>query len=118
MIPCIVPDQDGILAPLFILVVERLDQLCQEQHHGVLVGVGLEKSCVELALTIKSYYQSDSRAHLFCWKTVVNALALPTPPSVVCRVDPGFVDVDKLLAPFQKLQKLKSTLLSLNEAPL
>ena len=114
----VVPDEDGVLPPLSILVIERPDQLSQEELHGVLVRVGLEEGAVDLGLAVQGEDERDPGADLLGGEAVAHALALPAPPPVVSRAHPGLVDVDEPLPRLPELEELDRALLALNEAPL
>ena len=52
MIGSIVPDDDGILAPVLVFFVQYFYQLRQENLHGLSVIIGLKETDKDFAKTI------------------------------------------------------------------
>ena len=110
-----VPHDDGVGPPVFVFVVQGLDELHEEELEGVPIRISLQQTSVDLATAVEGDDEGDPRRHLLDGEAVAEALPLPTPAAVVARVDPALVDVDDPLLRLQELQELEGTLLSLHQ---
>lgn len=61
MIGSIVPNDDGVLAPVLVLAIEHLHQMRKEDLHGLGVVVRLQKADEDFTETI------DSRNQRYSW---------------------------------------------------
>ena len=114
MVAGIIPHNDGVRSPVFILVVERLDEFLQEQPHSIIIRVGLKDTSVNLPIRVKSYDQSDPRLDLFDRDAVARSFSLPTCTSIVSRVYPTLIDVNDAFLNLDQREKRDDTLLPLD----
>ena len=108
----VVPDDDGVLAPVLVLAVQRLHQLREEDLHGLGVVVLLQEADEDLAEAVDAGDERDPGADDELLFSRGSSSGLPATSLIPDGVQPGLVDVDEPPLRLVELEEDEGTLLA------
>ena len=107
-----IPDDDGVFAPVLVLSIQHLNQLCQVDLHGLCIVVGLKQADEDLAKIVNAGNQGDPRMDDDLLLSYTTFFGLPAAPLVPHGVQPALVDVDEAPLGLDELEEEEGTLLA------
>ena len=115
MVAGVVPHDDGVLPPAYVLLVQHLDELDEVDLHDLRIAVGLKEGEEDAAEVVDAGDEGESGVDDDLLLPRATSLRLPATSLIANAIQPALVDVDEAALALEEPDEDEGALLSQKE---